>query len=95
MALPGMTAAEADKVIAGRPYEDAGELVRRGILPKNKYDTIAVGSRYVYGAAELCSAGQPGDYPQVCCDEVILTADPTNLPTAAKSMGRGQTKVLG
>ena len=41
MALPGMTAAEADKVIAGRPYEDAGELVTRGILPKNKYDKIA------------------------------------------------------
>ena len=41
MALPGMTGAEADKVIAGRPYEDAGELVTRGILPKNKYDKIA------------------------------------------------------
>src|SRR3981081_4598879 len=41
MVLPGMTTAEADKVIAGRPYENAGELVMRGILPKNEYDKIA------------------------------------------------------
>ncbi len=40
-ALPGVTAAEADKVIAGRPYDDPGELVTRGILPKGKYDKIA------------------------------------------------------
>src|SRR5205814_1330560 len=41
MSLPGVTAAEADKVIAGRPYDDPGELVTRGALPKNKYDRIA------------------------------------------------------
>ena len=41
MMLPGMSSAEADKVIAGRPYENAGELVMRGILPKNEYDKIA------------------------------------------------------
>jgi hypothetical protein len=49
MVLPGMTAPEADKVIAGRPYENAGELVMRGILPKNEYDKIADGSRQIYG----------------------------------------------
>ena len=39
--LPGITAAEADRVIAGRPYHDPQELVSRRILPKNKYDHIA------------------------------------------------------
>ena len=60
MTRPGMTAAEADKVIAGRPYEDAGELVRRGILPKNKYDKIANRLKVKIWRAELCSAGHPG-----------------------------------
>jgi DNA uptake protein ComE-like DNA-binding protein len=41
MSLPGVTAAEADAVIEGRPYDDPGELVKRGILPKNDYDKIA------------------------------------------------------
>jgi len=41
MSLPGVTAAEADAVIEGRPYDDPAELVKRGILPKNDYDKIA------------------------------------------------------
>jgi competence protein ComEA len=41
MALPGMTPAEADRVIAGRPYDDAGDLVTRHILPKAEYDRIS------------------------------------------------------
>ena len=41
VSLPGVTAAEADKVVAGRPYDDAHELVTRGALPKSKYDKIA------------------------------------------------------
>jgi competence protein ComEA len=39
--LPGVTEAEADGVIAGRPYDDPGQLVTRRILPKGKYDKIA------------------------------------------------------
>jgi competence protein ComEA len=39
--LPGMTAAEADRVIAGRPYNDPNDLVKRHILPKAEYDKIA------------------------------------------------------
>ncbi len=39
--LPGMTATEADRVIAGRPYNDANDLVKRHILPKAEYDKIA------------------------------------------------------
>ncbi|HKC00585.1 MAG TPA: helix-hairpin-helix domain-containing protein [Terriglobales bacterium] len=39
--LPGMTATEADRVIAGRPYNDANDLVKRHILPKTEYDKIA------------------------------------------------------
>ena len=41
MGLPGVTSAEADRVIAGRPYNEPGELVRRRIMPKAKYDRIA------------------------------------------------------
>lgn len=39
--LPGVTDAEADGVIAGRPYNTPDELVTRRILPKSKYDKIA------------------------------------------------------
>jgi len=41
LSLPGMTAEEADKVIAGRPYDDPNDLVKRHILPKAEYDKIA------------------------------------------------------
>jgi DNA uptake protein ComE-like DNA-binding protein len=41
MSLPGVTAAEADRVIAGRPYNAPGELVTRRIMPKSEYDKIA------------------------------------------------------
>jgi competence protein ComEA len=39
--LPGVTDAEADGVIAGRPYDDPEQLVTRRILPKSKYDKIS------------------------------------------------------
>ena len=39
--LPGMTAEVADRVIAGRPYNEPGELVTRRIMPKTEYDKIA------------------------------------------------------
>jgi competence protein ComEA len=39
--LPGVTAAEADRVIAGRPYSEAGDVVTRHIMPKTEYDKIA------------------------------------------------------
>jgi len=39
--LPGMTAAEADRVIAGRPYNEAREVVSRHILSKAEFDRIA------------------------------------------------------
>ena len=41
MSLPGMTAAEADGVIAGRPYNEPGEVVTRRIMTKTEYDKIA------------------------------------------------------
>ena len=41
LSLPGMTAAEADRVIAERPYDDPGDLVTRHVLPKMEYDKIA------------------------------------------------------
>jgi competence protein ComEA len=39
--LPGMTTAEADRVIAGRPYNQPGEVVTRHILSKAAFDKIA------------------------------------------------------
>ena len=41
LSLPGMTEAEADKVLAGRPYNEPGQLVTRHIMPKTEYDKIA------------------------------------------------------
>ena len=39
--LPGVSSAEADRIIAERPYHDREELVSRHILPKSEYDRIA------------------------------------------------------
>jgi DNA uptake protein ComE-like DNA-binding protein len=41
LSLPGISGAEADRVIAGRPYNEPGELVTRRIMPKTEYDKIA------------------------------------------------------
>jgi DNA uptake protein ComE-like DNA-binding protein len=41
LSLPGVTAAEADRVIAGRPYNEPGDVVKRRIMPKAEYDKIA------------------------------------------------------
>ena len=39
--LPGITPAQADRIIAGRPYDDPKDLVTRRILPKTEYDKIS------------------------------------------------------
>jgi competence protein ComEA len=39
--LPGMTDAEADRVIAGRPYDDPSDLLTRHLMSKAEYDKIA------------------------------------------------------
>jgi len=39
--LPGITGPEADRVIAGRPYDDPNDLVTRHIMSKAEYDKIA------------------------------------------------------
>ena len=41
LSLPGVTAEEADRVISGRPYSEAGDVVTRRIMPKTEYDKIA------------------------------------------------------
>jgi DNA uptake protein ComE-like DNA-binding protein len=41
VSLPGVTTAEADRVIAGRPYNAPDELVTRRIMSKAEYDRIA------------------------------------------------------
>lgn len=39
--LPGVSAAEADKIVAARPFDNRDELVSRGILTKPQFDAIA------------------------------------------------------
>jgi len=41
LALPGMSAAESDRVIAGRPYSQPDDLVKRRIMSKAEFDKIA------------------------------------------------------
>ena len=41
LSLPGVTSAQADRVIAGRPYNEPGEVVTRRIMTKIEYDKIA------------------------------------------------------
>jgi DNA uptake protein ComE-like DNA-binding protein len=39
--LPGVTTVEAERIIAGRPYENAHELVSRQIVSQAKYDKFS------------------------------------------------------
>ena len=39
--LPGITDADADRILGNRPYRTPAELESRHILPKSKYDRIA------------------------------------------------------
>jgi competence protein ComEA len=41
MSLPGMSAGEADRVIAARPYAEPHDLVARHIISQTEYDRIA------------------------------------------------------
>ena len=41
LTLPGLTSAQADRIIADRPYRQPDELVTRRILPKSEYDKIS------------------------------------------------------
>src|ERR1700687_250939 len=41
LSLPGVTSLEADRVIAGRPYNEPSEVVTRRIITKTEYDKIA------------------------------------------------------
>ena len=40
MSLPGVRAQTADRIIAGRPYNDKNELVSRKIVPESEYRNI-------------------------------------------------------
>jgi len=40
MSLPGVHAQTADRIIAGRPYNDKNELVSRKIVPESEYRNI-------------------------------------------------------
>lgn len=40
MTLPGISAADADHIMAGRPYRSKAELATRGVLNRGSYETI-------------------------------------------------------
>ena len=40
-ALPGIDAARARRIIAGRPYQSSDDLVKRHLVAKTEYDRIA------------------------------------------------------
>jgi DNA uptake protein ComE-like DNA-binding protein len=40
-ALPGITAVRARRIIAGRPYQDSDDLVKRHLVTKAEYDRIS------------------------------------------------------
>jgi DNA uptake protein ComE-like DNA-binding protein len=40
-ALPGVTSAEAERVIAGRPYQEPDDVVSKGIMSRAEYNKIA------------------------------------------------------
>ena len=39
-ALPGLNGADADKIIAGRPYDKRRDLVRKGVLTEAQFERI-------------------------------------------------------
>ena len=39
-ALPGITAATAERIVRGRPYDDPGDLLKRGILSRAEYARV-------------------------------------------------------
>lgn len=41
LTLPDVTSAQADRMIAARPYEKSSELLTRRIIPRAEYDKIA------------------------------------------------------
>jgi DNA uptake protein ComE-like DNA-binding protein len=41
LSLPGVTEHEADRIIAGRPFADAHDLVKRHVLPEAEYARIS------------------------------------------------------
>jgi len=47
LTLPGITEHEADRIIAGRPFDDAHDLVNRHIVSQTEYDKI--GDRVIVG----------------------------------------------
>jgi DNA uptake protein ComE-like DNA-binding protein len=38
--LPGLTSADADKIIASRPYENRRDLLRKGVLTEAQFERI-------------------------------------------------------
>jgi radical SAM superfamily enzyme with C-terminal helix-hairpin-helix motif len=41
LSLPGLTSAQANRMVASRPYQKTSELLTRRIIPKSEYDKIA------------------------------------------------------
>lgn len=56
-ALPGIDAATAQKIIAGRPYHGKNDLVSKNIISKTEYDSIKdqIIAHHVAGASSTSS----------------------------------------
>ena len=60
-ALPGIDAATAQKIIAGRPYHGKNELASKNIISKTEYDSIKdqIIAHHVQGAAGTNAKAAP------------------------------------
>ena len=60
-ALPGIDAATAQKIIAGRPYHGKNDLVSKNIITKTEYDTIKdqIIAHHVQGASGSSAKSTP------------------------------------
>jgi len=47
--LPGVTDADADRIIANRPYGDKKGLLRKGVLSEKQYESV---QDYVYASSK-------------------------------------------
>ena len=41
LSLPGLTSAQANRIITARPYDKTSDLLTRRVVPKSEYDKIA------------------------------------------------------
>ena len=89
-ALPGVGAATAKKIIAGRPYASVADLAKAGV-PKNTIEKIT--PLVMVGAAPSAAAAQPAAKPAPAA--AATTAAPATRSVPAASAGAQVPPVKG